>query len=355
MIKKTFYILIILYLIVIIKFFTSNYNITYKIDGYNITEKATNDYIYIEITKENEIYNYMYNTKRKLFKKRVKNILAEEIDNITCIKPNIKGLDNYFMCNDNNEQISYDIIKKEDNSISTNDNFKYFNNLNENEYIYIWKYDGFYYLNKDNYKSINIFEKDRYSNDLMIKIDKYIIFPYYDSNYLFNNIIVLNMTNGKYETISSEYKISYDSYIAGNNKNNIYLFDNKEEKLYEINYKKNKIKLIGDAKKGYIKYTNRKKEKAELSEYTKNKVTYFNTEENYININENYYNYTLNKNIKTKFFSTNEITISDSHNNNIYFIYKDNLYKYQNSKSSIISHYFEFNFNKNNNIFVYNE
>lgn len=354
MIKKVFYILIVLYIIILIKFYVADYDISYNIDGFNIIEKATKDYIYFEILKDNKTYSYMYETGRKITKKRIKNIEVEEVDNIICIKPNIKGLDNYFMCNNGNEQITYNTLKNEDTKTS-NENFKYYKNLNKNEHIYIWKYDGFFYLNEDEYKSINIFEKDRYSNDLMTKINNYIIFPYYDSSYLFSSIVSLNMTTGKYEIIKTEYKISYDSYIVGNIKNNLYIFDNKEEKLYEINYKKGKINLIGDSKKGYIKYENGKRKKANLEEYTKDKITYFEEKENYTNITENYFNYTLNKNIKIKFFNKNEITISDYYQDNIYFIYKDSLYKYQNSNIETIAHYFEFNFNKKNNVYVYYE
>lgn len=354
MIKKVFYILIILYLIILIKFYVSNYNITYNIDGFNIVEKGTKDYIYFEIKKDDKIYSYMYETKRKLTKKRIKNIEVEEKDNLTCIKPNIKGLVSYFMCNNGQEQITYNTLNNIETT-NTTDNFKYYKTLNDNEHIYIWKYDGFYYLNDKEYKSINIFESDRYSNDLMIKINNYIIFPYYDSNYLFNKIVSLNMTTGKYQIIETNYKISYDSYIVGNRKNNIYLFDNKEEKLYEINYKKGKLNLICDSKKGYIKYINGKKEKADITEYTKEKITYFEEKKEYTNITENYFNYTLNKNTKIKFFNTNAITLSDYHQDNIYFIYKDSLYKYQNSETLQVAHYFEFNFNKKNNVYVYYE
>lgn len=355
MIKKVFYILIILYLIIIIKFFISDYQITYTIDKYNIVEKGTKDYIYIEITYEDKTYNYMYETGRKLFKKKVKSIEVEEIENNICIKPNLKGLEGYYVCSNDSENISYTIAKNTDDYTSTNDNFKYYGNLKENEHIYIWKYDGFYYLNKEEYKSINIFEKDRYSNDLMTKIDNYIVFPYYDSNYLFTNLVSLNMSTGKYKIIESEYKINYDSYIVGNRKNNLYLFDNKEEKLYEINYKKAKINLIGDSQKGYIKYANGKKEEAKLTEYTKEKITYFEEEKDYTNIQENYFNYTFNKNIKIKFFQNNEISFKDKYQDNIYFTYKDKLYKYQDGISTKVLHYFEFNFNNKNNIFVYYE
>lgn len=353
--KKVFWILIFLYIIILVKFYISNYNITYNIDDYKIVEKGTKDYIYIEVTYQDKTYNYMFNTGRKLFKKRVKNIEKEEIDNQICLKPKLKGLESYYMCSSNEELISYQTLKNIDKYENITDNFKYYKNLKEDEHIYIWKYDGFYYLNDDEYKSINIFNKDRYSNDLMIEINGYIIFPYYDSNYLFNDLVSLDMTTGEYEIIESDYQISYDSYIVGNRKNNIYLFDNKEQVLYEINYKKGNIELIGNSKKGYIKYVDGKKEDADVLEYTKDKITYFEKEEDYIKVDGNYFNYSINKDIKIKYFLYNDIEIVNKYQDSIYFIYKDKLYRYEKSEAYPVAHYFELNFNKNNNIFIYNE
>lgn len=354
--KKGFvYVLLVLYFIVLIKFFVSDYSISYDIKDFHIDEKATGDYIYFDIQYQDIKYNFMFFTGRKFFKKRVKNIKLEEINGYKCLIPDLKGIDSYYVCSDGDNLLSYQMAKNEEVYMSSNDNFKYYKDSIDNEHIYIWKYDGFYYLNNEEYKSINIFDKDRYSNDLMVNINGYLIFPKYDNNYLFKDFVVLDMADASYEFIDSKYEINYDSYIVGNRKNSIYLFDNKELKLYEINYKKGKVELIGDEKEGYIKYVNGKKEDATLSEYVKDKITYFEEKDEYLVVDNNYFSYTLDRNIKFNFFNDSDIKYVDSINGNIYFIYKDKLYKYSESEVKSILHYFEFNFNKNGNVFVYGE
>ena len=136
----------------------------------------------------------------------------------------------------------------------------------------------------------------------------------------------------------------------------MYIFDNKNNKLYEINYKKGNVKLIGDEIKGFFKYEKNRKIKVDITEYTKNKITFFKEEEQkHLNISNNYLSYDLNKDLKTKYFYDDKITIVDNYNENIYFLYKDNLYRYNNNGYSLFAHYFEFNFNKNTLVFVYNK
>lgn len=354
--KKGFvYCLLFLYFIVFIKFFAADYNISYDIDNYKIKELATDDYIYIEIKDEDTIFNYMFFTGRKVFKKRVKDVKIEEVNGYKCLMPIVKGVESYYVCSEGDNLLSYQMAKKEEIYKTSDDNFKYYENSLDDDNLFIWKYDGFYYLNNNEYKSINIFDKDRYSNDLMISINGYLIFPKYDNNYLFNGFVSLDMSDGTYEFIDSKYEINYDSYIVGNRKNSLYLFDNKELKLYEINYKKGKVELIGDDKKGYIKYVDGKKEDATLSEYVKDKITYFEKDKEYINVDKNYMSYTLNKDNRLNYFNDSDINYVDSVNGSVYFIYKDKLFKYYNSEVKPVLHYFEFNFNKNGNVFVYNK
>ena len=54
---------------------------------------------------------------------------------------------------------------------------------------------------------------------LMIRQDKYLVFPNYENEYQFDTFVILDMTSGKYDLIKTNYNINYDSYYAGNNKN----------------------------------------------------------------------------------------------------------------------------------------
>lgn len=354
--KKVFmYVLIFMYVLVLLKFYFSDYDISYEMDGYDITEKANGDYIYFEVNYNDTLYNYMFYMGRKLFKKRVKKIEVTEVNDYICLTPSINGMDVYSVCNNGKEYVSSQIANDEIVSVNSNDNFKYYENLKNDEHVYIWKYDGFYYLNGDKLTSINIFNNDRYSTDLMFSINGYLIFPRYDSNYLFSDFVILDMSNGKYEFVSTDYKINYDSYYVGNVKSSVFLFDNKEEKLYEINYKKGKAELVGNENKGFIKYKNGKKTETVLEEYTNDKITYFEDNVNYNVVDKNFLSYVLNEDIKLKFYNDENINVVDSVNSNIYFIFGTNLLRYNNDGASVIASYFEFNFNSKNNVFVYNE
>ncbi len=351
--KKIFYVLCFLSFVIFIKFLIADYEITYDVDGVKVTEKANSDYIYFEIEYGDTLYNYAFFTGRKLTKKRVSKVEVEDKNGYVCVKPIIKGMDGYFVCSDENHLISEQVARGSIEISSLDEDFSYNKNLSDDEFILIWKYDGFYYLNGDKYKSINIFEKDRYSNDLMFMLNGYLIFPKYDNNYLFSDFIILDSVTGNYRIVSSKYKISYDAYIVGNNKNSIYLFENKENVLYEVNYKKNSVKVVGNNEKGYIKYLNSKKEKASLSEFTRDKITFFNSVDKFVNVDKNTFSYKMNEDVRIKFFDNEDIHVINTKDDNIYFIYKDNLYRYNNSGVTLVAHNFEFNFNYERNVFVY--
>lgn len=348
--KYIYYLIGVIFIIIIIKYFTSNYEINYQIKDYQIKEIVKNETTYIEVKYDNNIYTCLINKKRNIFKKMIKKITKEEINDKTCLTIDI----GYTICNDKDNLVTLDVLNDSIRYIKNEKDFYYNKNLEKKEYLLIWKYDGFYYLNDDEYKSINIFNKDRYSNDLMIQIENYLIFPKYDDEYMFNDFIILNIKTGDYSTIKTKYNISYEAYYSGNHKNKVYLFDNKNNNLYEINYKKNKVKIVGDTINGFFKYVNNKKVECGLSEYKEKKITYFKEEAKNIIVNNNYLSFINNKNIRLKFFNE-DVNVIDVVNNKIYFIYKDNIYKYEEGKILEIAHFFELNFNNKNNVFIYSE
>ena len=347
-IKYTFGILII---IVLIKYFTSNYSINYVIKNYKVNEKVRDNYTYIDVNVDKDSYSFKYDLKRGLSKKRVKDINIIEKDNATCIKPVIKGFETYYICKKDGELVTENTLRTLED-IKFSEDIKYNKYLNRNEYLYIWKYDGFYTFNNE-MGTLNLLSTDRYSNDLMYTFDKYLLMPVYDKEYMFSNFYLIDMETGKYKTIKTNLSIHYDSYYAGTHKNKIYLFDNKSNKLYEINYKKLTIKSVGDEFKGYIKYENNRKKTAKLSEYTKEKITYFETKEELIKVDKNKFSY--DNKTWIKYFNEEDIKVIKVYNDSIYFIYQDNLYKYSNSKVNLIIHYFEYNFNKNDITYIYNK
>ena len=198
--KKLVIVLTLVLVIVVIKYFTGNYTITYKVGDYSIKEVVKDSDIYVEVTdKDGVIYNFLKTGNRNITKKMVSKITSED----GCIKPN--GF--YYVCNS-------DTLEVKDLGVSYVKNLKDFNfngNLNSNEHVLIWKYDGFYYLNGSEYKTINIFKKDRYSNDLMVIKDKYLVFPNYSEEYMFDGFIIMDVSTGKYKEFSTNFSISYES------------------------------------------------------------------------------------------------------------------------------------------------
>ncbi len=350
--KKVFYCLVILFLIVLVKFFVSSYSITYKVGKYDILEEARDKSMYFEIKYENNTYSYKIYEKRKLTKKRISSVKKEEVNGFTCLTPNIKGYVSYTMCSDGKELVSKDTLSFKDDNYE--EDFYFSKNLSSKEYIYIWKYDGFYFLNGDKQKSVNIFDGDRYSNDLMFQVNDKLIFPSYKDEYLFSDFIVLDIPSGEYFTIKTNYSINYSSKIVGNSKNSIYIFDNKDNVLYQVNYKKKSVEIIGSKAKGYVKLVNGRKRDALLKEYTKEDITYFDLPSSDIYVKSNVYSYVNNKDISIKYFNS-QVSYVSSYKDNIYFIYKDNLYRKNNQGIKMIVHNFEFNFNSDDLIFVYNK
>ncbi len=349
--KRVFYFLVILFIIVLAKFFVSSYDITYKVDKFKVREVAKDGSMFFVITYKGEDYKYKIYENRKFFKKRVSSVKVKEEDSKVCVTPVIKGYSSYTICSVDGVK-EHDYVGSIQVSDEFNDDFHFNENLRDNEFVYIWKYDGFYFLNGKNRESINIFNKDRYSNDMMFQVNDKLIFPSYDDEYLFSDFIVLDMTSGEYFKIKSDFSISYTSKIVGNFKNSVYIFDSKDNVLYEVNYKKKRVLVVGSKAKGYIGIKDGKKRDVKLTDYTKNNLTYFDLPVKDIEVKGNVYSYLDNDFIK--YFSYQDVRYIDSFNENIYFLYEDNLYRKDYDSVSLIVHNFEFNFNSNDLIYVYN-
>ena len=138
--KKLFYVLVILVLILFIKYFTGEYSITYKVNGNSVLEVYKDKSMYFEVNYDNTTYNYKFYEKRKFFKRRVKDIKVNE----GCVTLDLKGYKGYSMCKDGDTL--YNKVVDSDIKVNNTNDFYYNKNLSKNEYILIWKYDGFYYF-----------------------------------------------------------------------------------------------------------------------------------------------------------------------------------------------------------------
>lgn len=364
--KNITIILIILSILIFILYLVKDYTIEYKVDKIKITEKYYKKrYIF---TLDNKYLMDIYSNK-KFNKKLIKNIKKVKDGNYECLILKSSKLTVYPLCRKDDKQISYDLVESKKLSkyfnkskiLEENDDksFEFFNNVENETYISIWKYNGFYIMNGTEITTLNIFGEDRYSNDLCVNSNKYIFLPDYDSKHTFNYFYKVDVTKKNFTKIKTGYEIDYDSYILGSHDEFIYLYDRKYKTEYEFNLKKDKLKIIGNKENGFIKYKNGKIEKTSWNKLDKKMVHFtFNKESNY--------SYKNNKKEFIKIFSDNKkliniiykkpVTYIDEYKDKVYFLDKEYLIEFSpiyGSKKVVRN--FEWNFNKDNTIFIYNK
>ena len=351
-------------ILILFKYGFSNYTVEYKLNNYQIKTIYKNKRFYYEINDGNKKYNFDVYTKRKFLISKIKKINTIEDDEFSCIYPIIDGIETYPLCYKDNEFVDYNIIdsplleqyKKIDvNTTKPNKDFIYYNLLNDNEYIALWNYKGYYIMNGKSYKNVVLFEKDKYDNSLAYLLNDTIYMANNDEEHEFTSLISLNLINSNKKTINLGYNLDFDSYFVGNIKNNLYIFDNKYSILYEINTKNNKVKIIGNNEKGFVKYENGKFVSCSKNEYKINKIKYNEEDSKYkYEFNNGMYK-TIeeNDNIKQK-INDNEIKIVKENNNKLYYSFEDYFYLYEplNGNRKLFYNY-ELTFNSDNTMFVY--
>ncbi|MBQ6285316.1 MAG: hypothetical protein IJK67_03280 [Bacilli bacterium] len=362
--KKLIIFIIILLIIVVIKYTFSNYELNYNVDGYNIISKLDNGVLYFEIQKDVK-YNFDIYTKsrKKIFIKSIKEL---EVKDYKCILPIIENIDTYPICYSEKENVNvdYNLInsnalldyKKESIPEKKEKDFYFNNNLDENIYIALWTYKGYILMNNKEYKLISIFDNDRYDNDLAHQIKNTIYMPNYDVKHEYDELVALDMVSQKVSKIKLNKKIDYDSYVVGNIKNMLYIYDNKKSILYEINVKNGETEIISSSEKGYKKYSNGKFIECSKSEYKNDKITIdneFKSNYNYEIEDRTYKVYKNNLNIKTK-ISENKINIVAENNSDLYYKFEDSFYKYNpKNGSERIFYDYELSFNNSKSVFMF--
>ena len=366
--KILLYSIVICMLLILIKYHFSNYKIEYNVDNYSIKTDYKNNRFFFEIYNGNTIYNFDVYSKRNFSKTKIKNIKEINFSNYKCIYPVIKNIETYPLCYDENSStlVDYNLIdakeleeyKTESKTINKpNKNFVYYNNLSKNDFVALWTYKGYIIMNNNNYNMINLFQKDRYDNNLSYIIENTIYMPNYDEEYEYKNLVSLEITNQKISKIELDNYIDYDSYIVGNINNYLYIYDNKSSILYEINIKNGKTIIKGNNEIGFVKYENGKFISCSRNEYKNNKITFNKKNTNYnYEINESTYKSIKdNDSIKTK-INDNEINVIYEKNNVIYYILEDGFYRYDPiTGSSKIFYDYELTFNNTSMIYMYSK
>ncbi len=360
--KRMFIIFMIITFIALLKYFTSNYRITYYIDNHKVVSTYQNKRYYISIDNK---YSFDIYKKRSISKLKISQIKEIKSEDFMCLYPIIKNIKTIPLCSNKEENIDYNLIDSDllngyktklDNK--SEGNFYFNNNLSKKEYIYLWNYKGFYKMNNDKLETLDMFNEGKYDNSLMYQVGNSIVFPDYNQEYYFKKIYLLNMISGKKSVIESKYDISYNSYFVGIINNRLYLFDQKELNLYEIDLNRINVKLVGSNELGYFKYVDNKKVEAKISEYKNKEIEYkedIKSNYKYEIINNSIYKTYLDDNNKLKIFEGNNIKIIGEYKEILYFSSEDKLYKYTKEGISKLFNYFELKFNENKIIYIYNQ
>ena len=364
--KKWLIIIIFIFsILIVLKYRFSNYEIKYKIDNYNVITKYKDKRFYFEISDNEYTYNFDIYDSRKFKMTKINKIELIEGDNFKCIYPTIKDKKTYPLCYYNGVYTDYNLIdsdllvdykKEKIEEEKPSKDFIYYNNLNKDEYVALWNYKGYIVMNDKEYKNIELFKSDKYDNTLAYIINNTIYMPNNDEEHEFTKLVYLNIETLEKGEIDLKHNIDFDSYIVGNIKNKLYLFDNKYSILYEIDTKKKKVNIIGSNEKGFVKYENGKFDNCSKSLYKVDKIKIENNNSNYTYSNNGMTKiYNDNKNLVLK-ISNDANNIIKENNMDLYYQYKDNFIKYNpyNGSKKIFYNY-ELTFNSNNTIFVYNK
>ena len=303
-----------------------NYELNYKDQNYKIHEIYKDNRYNFEINIDNNYFvldtQNLYHKKKKVIDK----IYYYDTEDIKCIYTPLENTN--IICLENSKLKSYYESSKhiksfvkdlkqlgytnpswdiKDSKIKTIDQVEvYQDNISDNTYIYLYKYNGFFKITNKYLSKINTFKNDTYLNTLGVQIDKYYVIPNYDDKHDFKEIYVYNMKNDKKKTIKLKNKISTDSYINGVVDKKIYLTDKDNLIQYKIDPKKRKVEEVGNINDGGLTYQNNEFKSINMYEFRKTQIKY---EQNYTDIISNYQ-------------YINKV------NNNYYYLNNNTFYKY---------------------------
>ncbi len=333
-----------------------SYEKKYQINGFKITEKydkKTNEYQFL-IQYNNNTYPFIINHQYINKKELLTNIEIFKQDDELCILPESKKLTLYPLCSNGNDIYTSNLTNiKIDNfnypkNEDLNKNYQKINihNILDRNYL-IYYYKGFYLINSKKNFEIALFNKDIYTINLIYQAGKYVIIPDYEQEYYFDKIYLINLINGKKDTLKLENAISFDSQFLGDYKNKVYLLDQKEEKEYVINLNKMKVEETD-----YVILENNKLIKKDYDEIVNKKLNFLKQDIRNYQIIDNKL-YLVIDNIKVRLSDLDVTRIIKNDLENVYFLSGKDLYLYNNLAGEVLLlSNFEWEFNNNNVIYI---
>lgn len=331
-----------------------DYEITYKINKYEIVEKydKSDEVYYFTLIDNKDEYNYVIYKNYTSSRKIVKDIKLKEKDGAKCFSLVIKGQKELYTCMKDNVYMDPFVsgIEKgdEEKQVKT---YKKISIYNDNYNYYIWNGYGITdILNKKEYKFL---KKESYDNLLSYKLGDKIIFADYNQSREFNKFFIFDSENKKIDTWDLDIKISFNSYFMGDVDNYIYLFDKKKKVQYKLDIDKYKYTITSDSYGGVFF-------DKEWTNVTYNSLVYNEKKFNmnpvinyFVNSEKLYYKIKYSEN---KVLSSNKKIDSVIYvdNNAIYYLAEDDLYRYSilKGEEKLLTN-FEWNFSSKNKIFIF--
>ena len=364
-IQNIFIIITILLLGLIMFWFREKqYEVKYKVDGYEITETYRNEGVYtFETEMENQKYRLSIFNDKNIKKKVINHVKTYKSDEYSCLYFVSKYIETYPICtNENKEFISYTLIEdvelenfyQSKDRNDKKDNYENISIKSLDENILIWNYKGYHYLKKDGtYKTINFLNSETYYNEHAFQMGKYLFTPNYDEKYEFTTFNVIDMTTGKNIKLKTDYQLSYNYYILGVKDSRGYLIDQKNKKQYEITL--DKLKVTDITKNGYGKVWTGEWEEISMTKLINHEYSFDNElYKNFIVENEKIFSVNAETKIKTLLSNRNINQIIHIKNDKVYYLSKDKLYYFcPHYGEEEVATYTEWNFNTSNQIFIY--
>lgn len=304
--KRMFNVVIILLLIyiaiqiifgILIKRHTITYSLSANGDIYNIKEVFNSKHqtkyhqdkdfssYYYEISDEKN--NFLvslkiigdYNGKEQF----LEDIRVYNDGNIFCAYPIFQDKEQTLdlICSKNKQQMLYSNLKGSDANLdafvsnlikagyyhygwsTTNVKTKELNNIEiyegnipDKEYIALWNYKGLYNITSEETTKLSLLLNDQYDNNLSFMYGKYYIIPNYNKKNNFSGLIKVDLETSKVKNISLEASISYNSFIQGIIKNDVYIVDKNNNLQYKIDLNNGELSIVGDKDSASLYYNN---------------------------------------------------------------------------------------------------
>ncbi len=356
-----FAVLMLIYQFVIV-FLENGHEIKYKIESKDMVFDIVESYVkdedvngyYINVKVNDKSYNFFAKNQYNKQKKIVTDIKYIEKDGYFCLYPitvkEDKDID--ILCSDKNKYYNVSYVKTKTNLDdfikeyedldkykinNTKDNqlteYYYENNIDDNEYVALYKYNSFVIYNNHNVKRVSMYFKDVYVNEIGAYLDFYYLTP--DTTSSTQNTreyLLVNLKNATSRTIYLDRDFSTSSYNLGIVNHKLYVFDLKNKIEYEFDTYGN-YNIVGDPSKGYKIYRNNKWETVPVTEFTESKSVFTEEYEVPFKYDELYnaleFYYVIRNNDLYKVYKNDletEIYLGNIGSHTNVKVYKDNLY-----------------------------